>query len=220
MSMRRPRFALGGPQSPTFPMATVAGLSLAEFTPTRSRQVQVSPLLHLERTAISDGTPAATTQLEMRLLLSTASMEAALKAIDDLWDTIGTTAKNLWLIGDDTTDVLALTNNEAIGAGIVCEYTAPAKSWFSALDYLYMPANGGTLSEIVVVSAKTDATPSFTATLAGTHLAGASCYRVAMVYPDAVLQSIRPSAVPLGKGSLALSWLSAGVPLSGTTLPS
>lgn len=218
--IRRPRFALGTNQAPTFPLTTVAGLSLAEVTPVRQRQVQATPLLHLERSAISDGTPAATTSIEMRLVMSTASFEAGLKTIDQLWDTIGTTKQHLWIIGDDTTDVLTTSNTESAGAGIVVEYTAPAKTWFAVNDYIYMPANGGSLSEIVIVTAKTDGTPSFTATLAGTHNAGATCYRVAMVYPDAVLQAIRPSAVPLGKGTLVLSWLSAGVPLYGSTFPS
>lgn len=219
MAARRPRIALGGPQSPTFPLTTVTGLSLADFTPTRQRQVQTAPLLHLERVAITADTPAATTQIDVRLLINRASPEAALKAIDDLWDAVGTTAKNLWFIGDDETDVLVTSNSEIAGSAQVVEYAGSQVSWLAAADYLYYPAQGGSLSEIVVVSAVA-ATPTFTATLAGTHGAGATCYRVAMCYPDAVLQSIRPSAVPLGKGSLVMSFLAAGIPISGTSLPS
>lgn len=221
MSIARPRFLLGTPTVLTAPMDDVAGLSLAGLTPTRQRAAQVTPLLHQEVVAINADTPAATTSLEMRLLLNVDGHGYAHRAIHQLWDAIGTTARHLWLVDDDQTNVLVTSAAEVAGSAQVVGYTAPAKSWFAVGDYMFLPASGGGSSdEIVVVSAKTDGTPSFTATLGVPHGSGITCYRVAACYPNAVLQSIRPSAVPLGKGTLVLSWLSAGVPLSGTSLPS
>ncbi len=221
MSFTRPRFALGAANSLTFPMLTVAGLSLAEVQVSTDRQVASTPLLHQEATALSDATPAVQTRIEMRLGLSTASQPAALAALQLLRATIGTTKKHLWLIDDDQVNVLTTLNNEAAGAGVVVEYGTPPKSWFALGDYLLVTASGGgSVNEVVVVTAKTDGTPSFTATLAALHNAGASAYRVGIVYPNAVLTGIRPSALPLGKGSVVLSWVSGSVPLYGTNLPS
>ncbi len=221
MSFTRPRFALGAANSLTFPMTTVSGLSLAEVVISTDRQVSSTQLLHQEVTALNDATPAVQTRIEMRLGFSTASQPAALAALQLLRSTIGTTKKHLWLIDDDQVNVLTTSNNEAAGAGVVVEYGTPPKTWFSIGDYLLITANGsGSVNEVVVVSAKNDGTPSFTATLSTLHDAGASAYRVGIVYPNAVLTGIRPSALPLGKGSVVLSWLSGSVPLYGTNLPS
>lgn len=221
MSIARPRFLLGASNAITFPMATVSGLSLAEATPNRQRQVATIPLLHQQKVAIVADTPAATTTIEMRLLLNVDGHGAAHKATQLLWDTIGTAAQHLWLVDDDTTNVLVTSAAEIAGSAQVVAYTAPAKSWFATGDFMFIPsAGGGSANEVVVVSAKTDGTPSFTATLAAPHSSGVTCYRVAMVYPDSVLAAIRPSSFPLGKGSLVLSWVCPSVPLSGTSLPS
>jgi hypothetical protein len=221
VSFTRPRFALGAANALTMPMATVAGLSLAEVTISTDRQVSSTPLLHQEVTALNDATPAVQTRIEMRLGLSTASQPAALTALQLLRSTIGTSKKHLWLIDDDQVNVLYTLNNEAAGAGVVVEYGTPPKAWFALGDYMLVTASGGgSVNEVVVVTSKNDGTPSFTATLSTLHDAGASAYRVGIVYPNSVLTGIRPSALPLGKGSVVLSWLSGSVPLHGTNLPS
>src|SRR5689334_6868221 len=189
MSMRRPRFLLGPSNAITRPLTTVSGFSIAEVTPRRQRQAQAVPLLHHEKSAIAALTPAATTTVEMRLLLNTAGLEYGLKAIDQLWDAIGTTEQHLWIVGDDQVDFLTTSNAEVAGAAQVIEYAAPAKTWFATSDYLFVPSNGGgSGNEVVVVTAKTDGTPSFTATLAFPHASATVCYRVAICYPNAVLQ--------------------------------
>lgn len=222
--LARPRFLIGPASTGAiaFPMATVAGLSLAECTPTPARGgLAPQPLLHQEKVWIDARTPGAVRRVELRLLINTARMGDAMRAIEQLWAAIGTDKAHLWIVDDDSFDVLTTANNEAAGAGVVVEYTAPAKTWFAATDYLFLPSNGaGSDDEIVVATAKTDGTPSFTATLAFPHDAGAVVYRVAACYPNSILESIRPSAVPLGKGTLILSFVCPEVPLFKTTLPS
>lgn len=218
----RPRFLLGSAGSFTKPMADVANLSLAAINLSSwSRTANVTALTHQTRAFLDDTTPAAVQEIELRLLYAGARPTDLHAACAALQSSIGTTKRSLWLIDDDTYDVLTTSNSETAGAATVVEYGSPAKTWFSAGSYLFLPSNGGGSSdEIVVVTAKTDGTPSFTATLAYPHASGTTVYRVGCVYPKAVLVGVRPSEAPLGKGSIVLTFRSAEVALYGTSLPS
>lgn len=221
----RPRFLSGpsGGATLVFPMATVTNLSLSSVTQVRQRgSLNPLPLLHQEDVWLDDRTPAADQEIELTLAINKSRLGDALAAQELLWDTIGTSKAHLWFVDDDTYDVVTTTSAPTAGAGRVITYTGPAATWFATGDYLFLPsAGGGSQNEIVVVTAKTDATPSFTATLAYPHSSGIVVYRVAMVYPNAVLAAVRPTEpTPLGKGKLTLTFRAQSKPLTGTTLPS
>ena len=222
MAIARPTFILSASKSSgfVFPLNVVNSTSLSEMTPQRTRGIlSPQPLLHQEKVSLDDRTPAALTRTEVKLLIDTSRQGQVAIDVQRLWNTIGTAKLHLWQVDDDAFDVLTTSNSESAGAQTI-EYAAPAKSWFAVGDYMFLPSNGGgSGNEIVAVTAKTDATPSFGATLVFPHASATVCYRVAMCYPNSVLESIRPSAVPLGKGSLVLSFVTQDVPLFGPTLP-
>jgi len=224
MAIARPRFILSATGSTGFiyPMALIAGMRLSHATPqTRRTGLRSRPLLHQARSYVEDATPGTNHRVTLQASLTTAYMASVNQTVDFLWDTIGTAKLHLWIIDDDQQETLVTSNNEAAGANVVVEYAGtPKKTWLGTNNYLFMPDNGvGSGDEVVVVEATADTPSSFTADLIYLHDSGSACYRVSMVYPDAVLEAIRPTPAPLGNSTLTLDFLSGEAALFGTSLP-
>lgn len=223
MTARNPQFFVQDPTALTFtkPLPFIAGIQVADILAPRARQrLQATPLLHQARSYIDDQTPGEATRITIRCTLNQDDMTDVEQVKTFLWDQIGTEKQHLWVTDDDTVDTLDSSGVELIGSNVVVEYDGSQVSWLSVGNYLYYPAPGFPADDEMVVVEVHAATPSFTADLVNNHAGGATCYRVGMVYPQAVLQAIDAGPAPMGKTqSLTLRFLSGEDPMFGTSLP-
>ena len=193
-------------------------LTLSSVTPRPARNYTITPLLHRIRGYLDDSSPSVRWEIEMRLGINQEDQGEALQAMGVLWTTIGGDKQHLWVVDDSTAVIGSADNGETAGASVTVEVTDNISGQSDWLANTYFIFYDGTNEEVVVASSVVAGT-SFVADLQANHSASDELWRVEMVFPDAVLADIRPSELPLGKGSLVLTWLSARNPLYISTLP-
>lgn len=233
MSAANPTFFLGDDYESgghTFPMSDVTAGTLKMGPVSVREDARYRRLAQLQNTAgtfLDDENVQKITRLSFSLSMADGQrMGDLVAAAKELRDSIGYTARHLWLVDDGAPAASEglVTNGGIKGPGAeTLGYSPDATGWLSDNDFLLIPIATGETgphpsgAEVAVVSNVTSV--DFDVTLAQTHAGALTCFKVFAVYPNAVCERITMSEAPLGKGSLDLEWICPEEIVIGTTLP-
>jgi len=134
--------------------------------------------------------------------------------------------KNLWY-ADDVNDYATIDNTEAASTTstdlVTVEFTYDGDgdddAPFAAGDFAFVAGGSDAhVDEIVVVEAVNYSIGTFTCYLEEPHYAGAQVFKIGWGYPNARLESARPSPSHNGRCDIQLDMTPEGEPKSGTEL--